>query len=172
MCGIVGYTGSRQAQAILLDSLGRLEYRGYDSCGIAIGGSNLEVYKDESRVNELQKISPQFDGVVGIGHTRWATHGKPSIINAHPHTDCSSRIAVVHNGVISNFHELRQQLTSEGHNFVSETDTEVISHLIEKYYQGDIEKAIEAWQTTLRLNPDHEEAKRALERAQTRRKQT
>lgn len=142
MCGIVGYIGTRQAQAILLDSLSRLEYRGYDSCGIAIGGSSIETYKDAVRVEVLQKVSPPFDGVAGIGHTRWATHGEPSQINAHPQADCSGKIAVVHNGVISNFHKLRQQLISEGHNFVSETDTEVIPHLIEKYYRGDIEKAV------------------------------
>jgi len=142
MCGIVGYIGSRQARAILLESLSRLEYRGYDSCGIAIGGSSIKTYKDAVRVEVLQQASPLFEGVVGIGQTRWATHGEPSQINAHPHADCSGRIAVVHNGVINNFYELRHQLISEGHNLVSETDTEVISHLIEKYYQGDIEKAV------------------------------
>jgi len=144
MCGIVGYTGNRQAQPILFDCLSRLEYRGYDSCGIAIGGSAIKTHKDKIRVEELQKISPLFDGVIGIGHTRWATHGEPSKINAHPHTDCSGRITVVHNGVINNFYELRQQLVSEGHNLVSETDTEVIPHLIEKYYRGDIENAVRA----------------------------
>ena len=144
MCGIVGYIGNKQAQAILLDSLSRLEYRGYDSCGITIGGSSVEMYKDTVRVEVLRKVSPAFNGVVGIGHTRWATHGEPSQINAHPHTDCSGRIAVVHNGVINNYHKLRQQLINEGHNLVSETDTEVIPHLIEKYYQGDIEEAVRA----------------------------
>jgi len=142
MCGIVGYIGERQAQSILLDCLHRLEYRGYDSCGIAVG-SDVEVYKDAVRVKVLEKTSPSLTGVVGIGHTRWATHGEPSQVNAHPHCDCTGRIAVVHNGIINNFQKLRQQLTSEGHNFISETDTEVIPHLIEKYYDGDLEKAVE-----------------------------
>ena len=131
MCGIVGYIGSRQAQQVLLNSLRRLEYRGYDSCGIAVCDSTIELCKDAIRVGELQEVSPQLDGTVGIGHTRWATHGEPSWTNAHPHLDCTGNIAVVHNGVISNFQTLRRQLTSEGHNFVSETDTEVIPHLIE-----------------------------------------
>jgi glucosamine--fructose-6-phosphate aminotransferase (isomerizing) len=143
MCGIVGYIGSRQAQPILVNSLSKLEYRGYDSCGIAVGGSVIEVHKGAVRVAELKKTLPQLDGTIGIGHDRWATHGEPSRINAHPHLDCSGQIAVVHNGVISNFQRLRQQLRSEGHNFVSETDTEVIPHLIEKYYQGSLEKAVE-----------------------------
>jgi glucosamine--fructose-6-phosphate aminotransferase (isomerizing) len=144
MCGIVGYIGSRQAQPILLNSLGRLEYRGYDSCGLAVRGSGIKVHKDAVRVEELRQALSQLDGKAGIGHTRWATHGEPSRVNAHPHLDCSGKIAVVHNGVISNFQSLRQQLTYEGHNFVSETDTEVISHLIEKYYQGNLEEAVEA----------------------------
>jgi glucosamine--fructose-6-phosphate aminotransferase (isomerizing) len=144
MCGIVGYIGSRQAQPILLNSLGRLEYRGYDSCGLAVRGSGIKVHKDAVRVEELKQALSQLDGKAGIGHTRWATHGEPSRVNAHPHLDCSGKIAVVHNGVISNFQSLRQQLTYEGHNFVSETDTEVISHLIEKYYQGNLEEAVEA----------------------------
>ena len=145
MCGIVGYTGERQAKPILVNCLYRLEYRGYDSCGIAVSGGDLEVYKDAVRVKALEKTLPQFIGrKVGIGHTRWATHGEPSQVNAHPHCDCTGKIAVVHNGVINNFQKLRQQLTSEGHNFISGTDTEVIPHLIEKYYDGDLEKAVEA----------------------------
>jgi len=143
MCGIVGYIGGRQAQSVLLNSLSRLEYRGYDSCGIAVCGSGIEVHKDIGRVEELKKALPQLNGTRGIGHTRWATHGEPSAVNAHPHLDCSGKIGVVHNGVISNFQSLRQQLANEGHNFVSETDTEVILHLIEKYYQGNLEKAVE-----------------------------
>ncbi len=144
MCGIVGYTGKRQAQPILLDCLSKLEYRGYDSCGIALAGDGLKVYKDAVRVGELARTSPQLDGTAGIGHTRWATHGEPSQINAHPHCDCTGDIAVVHNGIITNYQRLRNQLTGEGHKFVSETDTEVISHLIEKYYHGDLEGAVEA----------------------------
>ncbi len=147
MCGITGYIGDRQAQPILLTSLDRLEYRGYDSCGIAVAGNGIEVYKDAVRVKTLSKASPRFNGTAGIGHTRWATHGKPSQVNAHPHLDCSGNIAVVHNGIINNFQLLRQQLTAEGHNFTSETDTEVIPHLIEKYYHKhdkNLEKAVEA----------------------------
>ncbi len=143
MCGIVGYIGERQAQPILLTSLGKLEYRGYDSCGIAVAAGNIKVHKDAGRVGELTKVIPQLGGTVGIGHTRWATHGEPSQVNAHPHLDCSGRIAVVHNGIINNFLLLKQQLIAEGHNFVSETDTEIIPHLIEKYYDGDLGKAVE-----------------------------
>ena len=142
MCGIIGYAGKRNAQPVLLNSLQRLEYRGYDSCGIALWDRDIKVYKDAGRVGELRKTLPEHDSKVGMGHTRWATHGKPSQINAHPHTDCSLRIAVVHNGIINNFQRLREQLTEEGHRFCSETDTEVIPHLIEKYYQGDLEQAV------------------------------
>jgi len=143
MCGIVGYIGSRQAQPILLNSLSRLEYRGYDSCGIAVSGSGIKVYKDAVRVEVLQKVAPILDGTIGIGHTRWATHGEPSLVNAHPHSDCRGKISVVHNGVIGNFQRLRQQLTNEGHHFLSATDTETIAHLVEKYYEGNLEKAVE-----------------------------
>jgi len=145
MCGIVGYTGERQAKPILLNCLGRLEYRGYDSCGIAVSGGGFEVYKDAIRVKALEKALPKLiGGKIGIGHTRWATHGEPSQVNAHPHCDCTGKIAVVHNGVITNFQKLRQQLTSEGHTFTSDTDTEVLPHLVEKYYDGDLKKAVEA----------------------------
>ena len=145
MGGIVGYIGEKQAEPILLSSLGRLEYRGYDSCGIAVLGSNIEVYKDVVRVKALQEaLPPRIEGTIGIGHNRWATHGEPSQINAHPHCDCTGKITVVHNGVINNFQKLKKQLTDEGHNFTSETETEVIPHLIEKYYAGDLEKAVEA----------------------------
>jgi len=144
MCGIIGYIGDKQAQPILLNCLGRLEYRGYDSCGIAVSSSGIEVYKDAVRVEALGKALPQFSGTVGIGHTRWATHGEPSQVNAHPHLDCHGSIAVVHNGIINNFRELKRQLINEGHNFVSETDSEVIPHLIEKYYHGNLEEAVEA----------------------------
>jgi len=144
MCGIVGYIGDKQAQPILLSSLGRLEYRGYDSCGIAVAGGSIKVYKDAVRVAALTEKAPQLGGTAGIGHTRWATCGEPSQVNAHPHCDCAGTIAVVHNGVINNFQSLRQQLISEGHTFISETDTEVIPHLIEKYYDGNLEKAVEA----------------------------
>lgn len=144
MCGIVGYIGERAAQPILLSCLKKLEYRGYDSCGIAVSGNGLTVCKDAIRVDALARVSPRLTGSVGIGHTRWATHGGPSKINAHPHLDCAGKIAVVHNGIITNFRELRRQLTGEGHEFSSETDTEVIPHLIEKYYSGDLEAAVAA----------------------------
>jgi glucosamine--fructose-6-phosphate aminotransferase (isomerizing) len=143
MCGIIGYIGERQVKSILINCLYRLEYRGYDSCGIAVSGSNIKVYKDAVRVKALEKTLPQIRGTAGIGHTRWATHGEPSQVNAHPHCDCTGKVAVVHNGVINNFQTLRNQLINEGHNIISETDTEVIPHLIEKYYDGDLEKAVE-----------------------------
>lgn len=142
MCGIVGYIGEREAQPVLIDCLKRLEYRGYDSCGIALAASSVETYKDAVRIEALSKRLNPNKSRMGIGHTRWATHGKPSKENAHPHTDCSGKIAVVHNGVIDNFLQLREQLTREGHTFLSETDTEVIPHLIEKYYQGNLEEAV------------------------------
>ena len=142
MCGIVGYVGEREAQPVLINCLKRLEYRGYDSCGIALLGGRTEVYKDAGRIEELEKFLQSNESRTGIGHTRWATHGKPSEVNAHPHVDCSGKIAVVHNGVIENFLHLKEQLTNEGHTFRSETDTEVIPHLIEKYYQGNLEQAV------------------------------
>jgi glutamine---fructose-6-phosphate transaminase (isomerizing) len=142
MCGIVGYVGKRDAQPVLLDCLSKLEYRGYDSCGIAICGDRLNGYKDAVRVGVLQKESPSIHGTIGVGHTRWATHGPPSATNAHPHYDCSGKIAVVHNGIVGNYQILKQRLVSEGHHFLSETDTEVIPHLIEKCYQGDLAKAV------------------------------
>jgi glucosamine--fructose-6-phosphate aminotransferase (isomerizing) len=144
MCGIVGYIGERQAKPVLMSSLSRLEYRGYDSCGIAIAGSHVEVYKDAVRVKVLEKVLPPMPGTMGIGHTRWATHGEPSQVNAHPHGDCTGEISVVHNGVINNFQKLKQQLVAEGHKLISETDTEVISHLVEKYYVDILEEAVTA----------------------------
>ncbi len=143
MCGIIGYIGSKKAQPVLLNCLAKLEYRGYDSCGIAVMSKGIDVYKDAVRVKALAKAAPEFEGVVGIGHTRWATHGEPSRQNAHPHCDCTGRIAVVHNGTITNYHKLREQLTAEGHILASQTDTEVLPHLIEKYYDGDFARAVE-----------------------------
>jgi len=145
MCGIVGYTGKRQAQPILLNGLQKLEYRGYDSCGIALNGSGITIYKDAVRVQELARMVPLHESNIGIGHTRWATHGAPNKINAHPHRDCSGRIAVVHNGVITNYLHLKQRLISEGHTFCSETDTEVIAHLVERNVFSGLapEKAVE-----------------------------
>jgi glucosamine--fructose-6-phosphate aminotransferase (isomerizing) len=143
MCGIIGYIGSKKVQPILLNCLGKLEYRGYDSCGIAVMANCIEVYKDAVRVKVLSKAAPDFEGTVGIGHTRWATHGEPSRLNAHPHCDCTGRIAVVHNGTITNFHKLRERLAAAGHILASQTDTEILPHLIEEYYDGDFAQAVE-----------------------------
>lgn len=142
MCGIIGYTGYKDAQPILLNSLKRLEYRGYDSFGIAISAGSIEIFKDIGRVADTVGNLLSAKGNTGIGHTRWATHGEVSRVNAHPHTDCNNKIAVVHNGVIENFQPLRETLIQEGHQFKSDTDTEVIPHLIEKYYQGNLEEAV------------------------------
>jgi len=142
MCGIVGYIGEKRAQPVLLGCLSKLEYRGYDSCGIAVLSKETQVYKDAIRVKALEQIIPKLEGNMGIGHTRWATHGEPSKLNAHPHGDCTGKITVVHNGVINNYQRLKDQLISEGHVFLSQTDSEVLPHLIEKYYDGDLEKAL------------------------------
>ena len=144
MCGIVGYIGAGKTTEVLLDSLGRLEYRGYDSAGIALVCENgLEVIKSAERIVKLKEQVPStLYASVGIGHTRWATHGKPSKVNAHPHQDCTGRLAVVHNGIIENYQELKNELESHGHKFSSETDTEVISHLIEENYMGDTLRAV------------------------------
>ncbi len=143
MCGIVGYIGYKQAQPVLLKSLKRLEYRGYDSCGIAIANDGeIQLFKDVGRIVELEEKLSQVKGKVGIGHTRWATHGAPSTVNAHPHLDCRGKVAVVHNGIIDNYAALKEQLIAEGHLFKSETDTEVIAHLVEKYYDGNLPEAV------------------------------
>jgi glutamine---fructose-6-phosphate transaminase (isomerizing) len=143
MCGIIGYIGDKKAQAILLNGLAKLEYRGYDSCGIALVDGSLQIFKDAGRVAALEKKIAPHDAKIGIGHTRWATHGEPSKKNAHPHADCSGKIAVVHNGTINNFRELREMLAKEGHKLASDTDTEVLPHLIEKYYKDDLAAAVE-----------------------------
>ena len=138
MCGIVGYTGRRPVQDILIEGLSRLEYRGYDSAGVAIEqDGKLEVVHRKGKVSSLAHTLGHFDftGTCGIGHTRWATHGRPSEANAHPHTSCNGRIAVVHNGIIENFAELREELEGLGHVFTSQTDTEVIPHLVEEAYR-------------------------------------
>lgn len=141
MCGIVGYTGSRQVSDILLSGLARLEYRGYDSAGVALevgAGADcaLDVVREVGKVASLAKKSEQLDAssTCGIGHTRWATHGRPTVENAHPHVSCDGRIAIVHNGIIENFAELREELGARGHTFSSETDTEVFAHLVEEGY--------------------------------------
>ncbi|MBJ7610430.1 MAG: glutamine--fructose-6-phosphate transaminase (isomerizing) [Candidatus Dormibacteraeota bacterium] len=148
MCGIIGYSGRRLAAPVLLDSLERLEYRGYDSAGIAVldeAGGATAVAKSNRKVADLVR---QFDtdgmppGHTGIGHTRWATHGRPTVLNAHPHRDCTGRIHLIHNGIIENYRELRAELLAAGHEFLSDTDTEVVPHLIEQHYSGDLARAV------------------------------
>ncbi|MBZ5657123.1 MAG: glutamine--fructose-6-phosphate transaminase (isomerizing) [Acidobacteriia bacterium] len=138
MCGIVGYVGKKQVVPVIIDGLKRLEYRGYDSAGIAVAGNGegLQIRRAEGKLRNLEeaiRLKP-LDGTYGIGHTRWATHGRPTEENAHPHRDCSGRIVVVHNGIVENYLSLKKKLTEEGHKFTTETDTEIIAHLIEKYY--------------------------------------
>jgi glucosamine--fructose-6-phosphate aminotransferase (isomerizing) len=145
MCGIVGYVGRQESLPILLEGLRRLEYRGYDSAGVAIlNGAGIRIEKAAGKIGILeQKMSAsQPQGTLGIAHTRWATHGEPTTLNAHPHTDCKGRIAVVHNGIIENYATLKTALQQEGHRFITETDTEVIAHLIEKFFEGSLEKAV------------------------------
>jgi glucosamine--fructose-6-phosphate aminotransferase (isomerizing) len=153
MCGIIGYLGDREATPILMESLKRLEYRGYDSAGVAVlelpkagQAAHTSLTKSEKKVDILiEKLEADMPtGHLGIGHTRWATHGKPTYINAHPHTDCHGKIFVVHNGIIENFAELKAELQAKGHEFTSETDTEVVPHLIESYYKGDFLAAVRA----------------------------
>jgi glucosamine--fructose-6-phosphate aminotransferase (isomerizing) len=137
MCGIVGYVGDKQVVGVILDGLRKLEYRGYDSAGIAVvdDQGSLTIRRASGKLRNLEeaiRLKP-LDGTYGVGHTRWATHGRPTEENAHPHRDCSGRVVVVHNGIIENFLSLKQRLQAEGHNFVTDTDTEVIAHLIEKY---------------------------------------
>ncbi|WP_102371728.1 glutamine--fructose-6-phosphate transaminase (isomerizing) [Enorma phocaeensis] len=141
MCGIVGYTGQDQVKDILIDGLKRLEYRGYDSAGVALehdDDQRIDVFRRVGKVSELASAVDAIDhpSTCGIGHTRWATHGTPSVANAHPHTGCDERIAIVHNGIIENFAELRTELEARGHHFSSDTDSEVLAHLIEEAYYG------------------------------------
>lgn len=145
MCGIIGYLGKKQSAPILLEGLRRLEYRGYDSAGVCLlTNGQLEVIKKSGPIKVLTEAmsQQQIDSQVGIAHTRWATHGRPNEINAHPHCDCQGKIAVVHNGIIENFQALKTLLEKEGHKIISETDSEVIAHLIEKFYTGDLESAV------------------------------
>jgi glutamine---fructose-6-phosphate transaminase (isomerizing) len=145
MCGIVGYVGPRDVVAVLLDGLRRLEYRGYDSAGVAVVESGRVMgSKRVGKLTNLEQllVTTPLRGTAGIGHTRWATHGRPSDQNAHPHLDCKGRIAVIHNGIIENYVGLRAELAAKGHRFASETDTEVAAHLIEDFYQGDLVAAV------------------------------
>jgi glucosamine--fructose-6-phosphate aminotransferase (isomerizing) len=147
MCGIVGYVGAQESAPILLEGLRRLEYRGYDSAGVAIlNGDGIKIQKAAGKISVLEKLleATPPSGTLGIAHTRWATHGEPTTLNAHPHTDCSGRIAVAHNGIIENYTTLKTALSNEGHRFTTDTDTEVIAHLIEKFYEGNLESAVAA----------------------------
>lgn len=146
MCGIVGYVGPREAAPILMEGLRRMEYRGYDSAGIAVLNGEIDIRKAAGKLSvlagELRSGAPH--GTVGIGHTRWATHGAPTTLNAHPHTDRSGRIALIHNGIVENAPAIRKALASRGHTFTSETDTEVLAHLVGELYQGNLEEAVAA----------------------------
>src|SRR3954469_20213254 len=137
MCGIVGYVGPKKVVPVIIEGLRRLEYRGYDSAGIAVGSPSsqkLAVSRAPGKLHNLEEVlrDHPLDGTYGIGHTRWATHGRPTEENAHPHRDCDGRIVVVHNGIVENYLELKRELIAKGHKFVTETDTEIIAHLIEQ----------------------------------------
>src|ERR671918_568108 len=147
MCGIVGYVGDKNAVGIIVEGLKRLEYRGYDSAGVAVlNGEGLQVRRAPGRLKTLESVLRErpLDGTLGIGHTRWATHGRPSEENAHPHTDCGGSLVVVHNGMLENYLELKERLQAEGHVFKSETDTEVLAHLVEHHLKrtNDLEAAV------------------------------
>ncbi|MBV9264679.1 MAG: glutamine--fructose-6-phosphate transaminase (isomerizing) [Acidobacteriaceae bacterium] len=146
MCGIVGYIGAREATPLIVDGLRKLEYRGYDSAGVAVFSEQrqLEVRRASGKLRNLEEAirTKPVQGLYGIGHTRWATHGRPTEENAHPHRDCTGQIVVVHNGIVENYLALRKQLAAEGHSFKTETDTEVIAHLVEKYLNGNLETAV------------------------------
>src|SRR6202050_501196 len=148
MCGIVGYVGVQRAVPIILEGLKPLEYRGYDSAGIAVycDDQTLGVRRASGKLHNLEEVIRQdpVEGRYGIGHTRWATHGRPTEENAHPHRDCKGDIVVVHNGIVENYLALKRQLEIEGHVFKTETDTEVIAHLIEKHFKGNLEDAVRA----------------------------
>lgn len=141
MCGIVGYIGQNEAAPVLIKGLKKLEYRGYDSAGIAVFGDGIHVVKTKGRLADLDAKVQEMGGVegqVGIGHTRWATHGAPSDVNSHPHTSMNGRISVVHNGIIENYLQLKAELEEKGYVFASETDTEVVAQLFDYYYDGDM----------------------------------
>jgi glucosamine--fructose-6-phosphate aminotransferase (isomerizing) len=142
LCGIIGYIGFRNAKEVCVDCLKRLEYRGYDSVGISIIDKQQQVYKEVGEIKQFEKTLPQINGNIGIGHNRWATHGAVTKENAHPHLSTNKKIAVVHNGIIENFRILKEQLIAKGYKFSSQTDSEVLAHLIEDNYKGDLEKAV------------------------------
>jgi len=152
MCGIVGYIGHRQAWEIVLKGLKRLEYRGYDSAGIAlINHGEMNIYKKAGKVQELENFSSGKDltGTIGMGHTRWATHGEPSDRNSHPHTSNDGKLSIIHNGIIENYATLKEELLSRGHVFNSDTDTEVLIHLIEEIYKKENVDLLEAVRLSL-----------------------
>ena len=146
MCGIVGYIGKNQAAPILLEGLSKLEYRGYDSAGIAVNnGSETQIVKTTGKVATLREkvaATAGLEGTCGIGHTRWATHGVPSNMNSHPHTNESETISIVHNGIIENYASIKECLLEQGYTFQSQTDSEVIVHMLDYYYQGDMMYAL------------------------------
>jgi glucosamine--fructose-6-phosphate aminotransferase (isomerizing) len=145
MCGIIGYVGPRPTVEVLIDGLKRLEYRGYDSAGLAVvRDGTLHLLRSEGKLQNLERqlTGADLDGTYGVGHTRWATHGRPNEENAHPHRDCSGTLVVVHNGIVENYLELKGRLAAEGHHFVTETDTEVIAHLLEKHWKTSLEQAV------------------------------
>src|SRR5450432_2973835 len=140
MCGIVGYVGKKGVVPVIIEGLRKLEYRGYDSAGIAVAGNGhggaIQIRGAEGKLRNLEEVIrlKPLEGSYGIGHTRWATHGRPTEENAHPHRDCTGKIVVVHNGIVENYIVLKKKLIEEGHKFTTETDTEVIAHLVEKFY--------------------------------------
>src|SRR5512142_1010666 len=142
MCGIVGYVGKKRVVPVIIDGLRRLEYRGYDSAGIAVAGNGegLQVRRAEGKLRNLEEVIrlKPLDGTYGIGHTRWATHGRPTEENAHPHRDCTGHIVVVHNGIIENYLQLKKALVADGHKFSTETDTEIIAHTVEKHLKDKV----------------------------------
>ena len=154
MCGIIGYIGSKPVVPVLLDGLRRMEYRGYDSAGLAlVSPEGISLRRSAGKLVNLENVlrDDPVDGLYGVGHTRWATHGRPTEENAHPHRDCTGKIVVVHNGIIENYLELKQELQQQGHEFNTETDTEIVAHLVEREMHGDgLENAVRRALTYMR----------------------
>ncbi len=144
VCGIVGYKGHKEALPILIEGLKRLEYRGYDSAGVVVLGDEMSVQKAAGQISVLEDRLEDAPGTMGLGHTRWATHGRPSDLNAHPFSDCTGDLAIIHNGIVENYQALKEELLAKGHEFVSETDTETLAHLFEDMYEGDLVAAVRA----------------------------
>ncbi|MBT7619433.1 MAG: isomerizing glutamine--fructose-6-phosphate transaminase, partial [Calditrichaeota bacterium] len=153
MCGIIGYVGLKSVTPILMAGLKRMEYRGYDSSGVAIPqDGKIVVIKESGKIDNLSKQVDKVDvfGTIGLGHTRWATHGEPSQLNAHPHSDTPGKFVIVHNGIIENYYSLKTELQKKGHNFTTQTDSEVLAHLISELYEGDFEQAVRLALTQVR----------------------